>query len=504
MLSNFLTFSDGAKFAIIARNLVQNRQFSTDFSFWGENLFATSGIPYLVPNVLSIYFEIFKVGDVGVWYFSISFYFLLAFCAFLLSKALVNKTLGVLSALVVAFNLNIIDYATSGASETLFMAEIALAAYLISFKKKWSDALSFLVLIAMYFSRPQAFIFIAGLVLFWLINRFGFKKSFISFFALGLLAIVIDNFIIYPLSFVYPVTPILSRGLQSILTYSPDMAVSDGLRGAASSTLTYIDVSKKVFYNLYNFYKALPEIMNPYLFALFVIGMFNWDKNKLLNSFKISTLFMVLATFFVTAITIPFYRYIHPVVPLVYIVAVITLYQIIIHFMISFPIIKYRDLLTKAASIFLVLFFAVGQTVGVLLLDSRFEKRVKNVDKPPIYVPMSYKLKEITDPQMVIVTNLDTWGSWYGERKTIWFPLEPEMILEQIDKIDAIYLTSYKIDDENYYMGQKWREMFNNPKNQKVLSDFKFVGEYEFKPEDNYDKESGKSVLFVKNLSQPK
>lgn len=245
--------------------------------------------------------------------------------------------------------------------------------------------------------------------------------------------------------------------------------------------------------------------MNPYLFALSILGLFSWGKDKLLNSFKITSLFMVLATFFVTALTIPFYRYIHPVIPFIYIIGVITLYEIINN---QQPIIKqipnfkfqilnkYR---TAILTTLLALFFAVGQTLGIIFLDSRFERKTKNVDKPPVYVLMSWKLKVVTDKDQIIVTNLDTWGSWYGERKTVWFPLEPDMILPVQDNIDAIYLTSYKMDDENYYMGQRWREIFENPETQSILPDYKFVGQYEFKAEDNYERENGRAILLVRN-----
>jgi hypothetical protein len=160
---------------------------------------------------------------------------------------------------------------------------------------------------------------------------------------------------------------------------------------------------------------------------------------------------------------IPFFRYLHPVVPLVYIIAVETLVTVVakitdnnylffkqIHTL-KFKITK-RNVITQV-SLLIILFFAVGQTLGIVFLDSRFEKRVKNTGKPPVYVLLSFKLKEITASEDVVLTNLDTWGSWYGERKTIWFPLEPEAVNTKSDQIDAIYLTSYKIADENYFMG---------------------------------------------------
>ena len=486
----FLTFSDGAKFAVIARNLFNGNGFITDFSFWGSPFFGTSGVPYLIPQIMNLFFKFMGVNDLAVVSFSFFFYLLLIIFVFLLGKKLFGELVGVISALAVAANLNFIDYATSGASETLFMFEIVLALYLLSFKKIWINFLGFITLGIMYFSRPQAFIFIAGILFFFVILRWGFKKGILYFLGLGISGFLIDKFIIYPLSFKYPLTPIFMRGLQSILTYSSGMAVSDGLRGAVSSTLTLSDIFKKVFYNLYNFYKAIPEIMNPYLFALFVIGLF-----KKPSPFKISVLFMVCLTFLVTALTIPFYRYLHPIVPLIYILGIATLVQIISSFAENMKL-KDKSRYVVVISTILVLFFAVGQTLGVLFLDSRFERKLHNIDKAPIYVEMSYKLKEITGKDDVILTNLDTWGSWYGERKTVWFPLEPEMIIPKENEIDAIYLTSYKIDDDNYYMGEKWREMFNNPEEQIILPNYKFAGEYEFKAEDNYEREVGRAILF--------
>jgi hypothetical protein len=218
--------------------------------------------------------------------------------------------------------------------------------------------------------------------------------------------------------------------------------------------------------------------MNPYLFALFVIGMI-----KKISTFKISVLFMVVTTFLVTALTIPFYRYLHPIVPLIYIISVATLFEIVKN---------------KKALIFLILIFCVGQTLGNIFLDTRFKNNLVNKNKPPVYAVLSYKLKEVTNKNEVVLTNLDTWGSWYGERKTIWFPLEPEMIIPYEDKIDAIYLTSYKINDDNYHMGKAWREIFENPKNQKVLPNFKYVEEYNFSADDNYQKDSPRAILLIK------
>lgn len=475
---SYLTFSDGAKFALIARNLLEGKGYMTDFSFWGNPLFVTGGIPILLPYIMSFFMKVFGTTDFAVIMFSFTFYILLIVSVFLLARKLYSSFVGFLSSIAVASNINFLDYATSGASETLFAFEIVISMYLLSFKKLWINFIGFIALIAMYFTKPQAFMFIAGILLYWLILRLGTKKGLLTFLGFGLLGVLVDKFILYPLSFKYPVTPIFFRGIQAILTYSSASAVSDELRGNIGSTLTLLDVVKKTFYNLYNFYKAVPQILNPYLFALFLIGLF-----KKQSPFKISVIFITAITVLVTALTIPFYRYIHPIIPLVYIVAVATLADF---------------LKNKKYLILVITIFAVGQTLGVLFLDSRFENKLHNLNKPPIYVLMSDKLEEVTNKDNLVLTNLDTWGSWYGNRKTVWFPLTPDYLSTFESGIDVIYLTSYKMDDDNYYMGKEWREIFNNPRDQKILLNYKFFGEYEFKANDSYENENGKSVLLVK------
>ena len=500
---NFLTFSDAAKYALVAKNLLSGLGFSTTFSFWGNTLFSTSGISFVPPYLISLFMEIFGVGDKPVLYFSMFSYLLLIISIYLLGKKIFGKLVGVLSALAIAANVNYIDYATSGATEPIFAFEIVFGMYLISLKKKWATLISLFVLVAMYFTRPQAFIYVAGLLMYWLISRFGIKKGSLYFVSMGMAGFIIDKFVILPLSSKYPLTSIFVRGMQAIFTYSSSTAVSDSLRGAAGSTLGISEVAKKVFYNLYNFYKALPDIANPYLWGMFFIGLFHRSKEKLNDSFKLSVLFMLLMTLLVTALSIPFYRYIHPIIPLVYLVAVETLVFVIT------KIFNNKKIIILVSSI-LILILCIGQTLGVLLLDSRFEAKTHNVGKAPVYVELSKILKNNTDVDQIVVTNLDTWGSWYGERKTVWFPLETKMLIDEKTgqiPFDAIYLTSYKMDDDNYRMGEGWRLIFNNPESPskwtcdgcaEIAKEFILKDVYKVSAADNYERENATGVLLIK------
>jgi 4-amino-4-deoxy-L-arabinose transferase-like glycosyltransferase len=495
--NSFVSFSDSAKYADIANNIVEGNGYSRSFTFFSgiknSNDFKSTWLadwpPPVTPLLISLSFKVFGVSDLSLKITTILFFMftLLVVCVF--TRRMYGDLAAVLVFFAIGFNHTLLKYAVSGGTEIIFIFEIVLGFYLLSLSKKWANLLTLLLSMLMYLTRPQFFIFCFGFLIYYLLNKYTFKKGFLVFMSLIAAWMVVDVTILSKFNgtgFLYSVFSFSSYGLSNV-------SASDQLRGVAGQ-INFQQVISRLLYNLYNFYKALPEISNPYLFGFFAVGLFPFfaktsnDKDKLQNTFKISVLFVTLLTFFVTALTVPFYRYIHPIIPLVYIIGVGTLVNIYIDS-------KYKVIITT----FLILFFAVGQTVGIIFLDSRFERKMTNADKAPIYVLQSRILKDVTVKDDVIVTNLDTWGSWYGERKTIWFPLTPNHLSESDLNIDAIYLTSYKMDDENYYMGKEWREIFENPEKQTILPDYKFVAEYEFKAEDNYERENGRAVLLVRN-----
>ena len=148
--------------------------------------------------------------------------------------------------------------------------------------------------------------------------------------------------------------------------------------------------------------------------------------------------------------------------------------------------------------------------MGILFLDSRFERNTHNIGKPPVYVVLSQLLKANTNPSQTVVTNLDTWGSWYGERKTVWFPLEPKQLIDPATgkiPFDAIYLTSYLIDDQNYYMGEDWRQIFNNPKDStkwicdgcpEIAKEFTLMRVYQVNAGQDYERQGASAILLIK------
>ncbi len=494
----YLNFSDSAKYADIAKSLFNGLGYRSDFSFFGGAP-ATSPV---MPYSIAAFFRIFGAGDFTVVVTSFSYFILTLVFVYLLGKKIFkSKLIGVLSTLAVGFSYDLINYATNGASESPFVFEIVAASYFLSIKKKWANIVTVFLLVLMYFTRPQAFIYIVGIIFYWLLSNFKIKKALIYFAGILVAGALVDYFVLMPLSGKHFLYSIIGRGVYS--SFNQTSVASDALRGAAVADGGMMQTLKNIFYNLYNFYKLLSQIISPYLFAIFTVGLFLKSKSKEISSFKIASVFMVLVTLLVTAASIPFYRYIHPIIPLVYIIAVGTLVKIL-----ESQIIKQKFVIL--ASTFLILLFGVGQTLGVLLLDSRFEAKTHNVDKPPVYVELSKILKENIDPNQVVITNLDTWGSWYGERKTVWFPLEPKQLIDPATgkiPFDAIYLTSYLIDDANYYMGTDWRMIFENPGDSKkwtcegcggIAKEFTLKGVYSVSASEDYERASASAILLIK------
>ncbi|KKS95343.1 MAG: hypothetical protein UV71_C0008G0015 [Microgenomates group bacterium GW2011_GWC1_43_13] len=499
----WIHFSDAAKFADIARNIIQLRQYVSNFGFWGGNSIAMAIQP-VMPLSIAAFFKILGVSDFAVIATSFLYFLLTLVFVYLLAKKVFGSNLVAwLSTIAVGSNYDLIHYSTSGASESPFIFEIVAATYFVSLNKKWGTVLGLVFLVLMNFTRPQAIIYILGLVIYYLFLNLHWKKA--TLYSLGTLVLGALAYFFFS-----------RQGAIAISQNLPGVAVSDSLRGGVQS-VRFLTLFKKVFYNLYNFYKLLPQIMSPYLFTLFVIGIFKWGGEKVQDSFKVASIFMVLATFLVTALSIPFFRYIHPIIPLVYVIAVGTLVGIISKFELlnskQIPNSKAQFLnrhFTVIVSTFLILLFGVGQTLGVLVLDSRFERNTHNVGKPPVYVQLSYLLRDNTSKDQVIITNLDTWGSWYGERKTVWFPLTPKQLIDPATgkiPFDAIYLTSYLIDDENYYMGPDWRLIFNNPSDPKkwtcegcgeIADEFTLKGVYQVSSSENYERQEASAIFLIK------
>jgi 4-amino-4-deoxy-L-arabinose transferase-like glycosyltransferase len=496
----YLTFSDSAKFADIARNLANGSGLGSNFAPFDTRFLNIEGLlpisaPPLLPILIAMGFKIFSIHDFVVVLLSGILYIASALILYFIGKKYFNQLVGFLASLAFIFDFNLLNYASIGASESLFIFEILLTILLFSQKKKLLNLLGFLILIALYLTRQSAILYIFGLSFFYTLLNFQKIKDIIR-----ATCIFIFGYIVYEIFankyanglIIY--SPLFSF-FNSAVNFSPSIASTTSLRGGeVNSVLSIKPLASKIFYNLYNYYKLLPDILSPYLGGLFLFSFFRTENNREQKIFRFISLLLIIVTFLSAAAVLPLFRYIHPIIPFVYLLGIEMLVWIL-------QKISTDEKKVWVSALLLVGFFIMGQTLGKVFLDSRFIRSHTNRDMPPVYVGLSRILKEKTKPDNLIITNLDTWGTWYGERKTIWFPIEPEQLKSGLANIDAIYLTSYKIDDENYFMGNSWRQAFLNPENIQdsfLRNNFKVAGTFEIKPGETYEREGATAILYIK------
>lgn len=346
----------------------------------------------------------------------------------------------------------------------------------------------------MYLTRPQAIIFIAGLAIFIALRKTSIKK--VAFFTLfmGAVTLLADILILSPIYERTGFTPFLLRGLHAVRAQAFDTSPSLTLKGEpVATTYDLLNILKKLFYNTYNFYRRIHDILSPYLFFTFVIGIFLPTKNKELKNLQITTLLVTTGSILAAALTIPFFRYIHPVVPLVYILGCGSLYVLL-----------NKVKLHKIFFSILIFVFVLGPSLGVIVVDSRFKNDRVNIGKPPSYAVLSDELKKRTENYDIVLTNLDTWASWYGERKSVWLPHSITYLEDIKDYLSAntIFVTDYLADDENYLLGEDWKGLLENPEsiNDTFLSAFNSYEIITIPASDTYENIELKAVLFKKTI----
>lgn len=488
-----LTFSDGAKIADIARNITLGNGYGGYFSSFGADkdilshlelsIFPRFDRQPLMSFFMSLVFKLFGVNDLSVIITSTLFYLLTIIVLFLLVSKIVDQKLGFIVSLAFMYFLPFWEYSLNGASETLFTLEVVLSLYFLSFNNKKVNILGLLVAITSYFTRPQGFILIAVCTLLFILNNFKFKKAIAYFFLILVSGILVDLFLFSRFTNKSYFYSVINKGVDVSVMYTSVAPATTKLRGYIDSAEVFnknlLVVLKKSIYNMYNFYKLMPEILSPYIFSFFIASLFVKEKSRKIAIIKYLILLTLILFIIFASLSIPFFRYIHPLVPLVYLFGIKFIYDYL-----------------KERTIWIVLFLIVFQALGVIFLDSRFIKNTKNINLQSIYVLLSKQLQLETTDKDVIATNIDTWGSWYGERRTVLLPDDTKLV--DNSGFTHVYITSYKINDENYLLNDSWKVVLDNPEHQEVLNNFKLVKKFEFETYNNYENEFGYAVLLKK------
>ncbi len=493
-----LTFSDGAHYAIVARQLVTTAKWQDLYSFWDGSLYQLQQIGHFKPTVLpltslsiAVSFLIFKISNLSAIIPGIVFTSLSATLLFLFSRKYLPVIFAFLSSMVFITFQPVLDYATSAASEPLFTFLVLLSIYLIDNRK---TIFGILILILSLAVRQHGIFYIFGLILALIFNLPDSKrnKALIYFF----ISIPVSILIIFFLS--GSKIPFISylpfREFQALIAHSsvsPDNTLLRSDQEALSFpiliTKFFHPIFTKIIYNLYNLLKLLPQIFPPYLIPFAFIALFGSQRLKFIKHFFISSF---LINLLVIAASVPSFRYFHPFLPFVIFFAT---YQIIK--------IKSRfNLILLYLLIFLVL------PISSLVLDQRFYKNTHNFGKPSAVKLLSSSLKTQTPGDAVILTNLDAWGSWFGKRTTILFPLSPANLEEQVrllkgNNVNFIYITSYKANDANHFVSPGWQSLLKTPPqlNNDFLSKYyQIINASTYPPQSNFDNLKLSAILLKK------
>lgn len=488
----YLTFSDSAKFAQTALNLISDRGLKVSHSFFSLKRISSGSIfpANLLPLpswLLSFIFRLFPATDTTIALVGLFLFVLSAFLVFLIGKKLHSIKTGIISSLLFLSSLFFQEYALNFTSETIFIFLILLFIYLLLLPKKLKLS-SLVPLFLMFLTRQQASVFLGSALLTFLVvflfSKASKKKK--TSVLLGTLLLFILGIFISRLTFGSIFSPIRIIGSFKIATGSN---FGSYIRGGGYSSLNLFELSSKIFYNFYNFIKAPERLAFVPIFFLFIYSLFVKSKKKETGYFKIFTVVSLFSFLLAASATLPNARYVHPVIPLVMICAAVGLVELI------------GNLPSKIRNIALVVLslFIIFPTIGHLTLDARFRAQQFNTDKPPVYRVISSVMADNIDQGHLIITNLDAWAAWYEGLTTMWFPLEIGMLEGYEDKVDYIVITNYKEDDGDFVLGD-WAEMVYSPleiKNEFLKDNYDLLTTFEITADQVYENQSYQGTILV-------
>lgn len=481
----FLTFSDSAKFAEAAKNLYLHHQFQIHHSFFNPDLISgfTSGAgfkPSFLPFNSYFLAQIFRfapINDNTVAITGLTFLLGSALLVYLISKKVTSHNLPSLFAvLLFLVNKYFVEYALNFTTEITFIFFLLLAIFLLIRRKLILKLLSLLPLLVLFYIRPQAAVVILALfstaILFYL-SKGNFIPKLIK---LSLLVALIFLLIGIRYKFNYAV---LLGGYAGSLNLPTDNVQGLYLRGGARQELSLAQIFSKTFYNLYNYLRdpsrLFPPLLGlPFLLSFFVGHKKNYSK-KFITYFSLTSLSLFLLA---ASATLPNARYIHPVVPIVFIIASASLFSLSHSKSIKYPTLT-----------FIVLaFFTILPNLGYFTLDYRFRAQQYNIDKPPVYQLISQDMASVISSNQLTITNLDAWASWYQGLTTIWFPYSPDLLADSLDNISYIALTDYNTTDADFALGP-WQTVLDHPdhpEDELISSNFTLVKSFTIPASSNY------------------
>lgn len=484
--SHQLLFVDSARYADLARNWVNGGGYTSSFSFtpleppsqWGWS----SSLPYIHTIFIALFYKIFGVGDLAVILESTFFFIAGVPLVYLIGRKLFNSRVALFSSLFYLFTPQLLNFAKDGASEPVFIFELLLISYLILRKDKVGLPLASFISALASFTKLQSAVFIPIFLLWVVLTSQNKLKEIFLYLSFPLIGFLLIQFGVIPSIFSLDRLPIFLLLQQSSL-FPGDLLPRSGV--AENLPLSFFAenirvIFSKVFYNIYNFYKiifsfegALPRLAPPIIAITFILSALKFATNekKDVKTFRLAVFLMVLVSTILASATSPHIRYVQFTLPFIILLSVDLLDQV------------FEKILSNAKQAYISLLltltaFLIFPFIGTWIIDNRFNSVHFNTGKPYAHKQLGIKLGLLTDREDIVITNLDTWGSWYGKRRTILIPSDYKS-LEELDKkvkISRIFLTDFQRDNEDHPLSGDWGVLYDtqeNITNKYILDNFK-------------------------------
>jgi 4-amino-4-deoxy-L-arabinose transferase-like glycosyltransferase len=483
-----LTFSDSAKFAQAALNLIRGQGLQVSHSLFSSQLLSSFSPGTLFPVsflplpswILSFVFKFFPATDNTIAFIGLKFFLLSVLLVFFIGKKLHSVKAGLVSATLFLSTIFFQEYAHNFASEILFIFEILLFVYLLLLPKKFK-LLSLIPLAAMFYTRQQASVFLGSFLialLFVFITKV--KKIKWRLVITAISVIILGIFINYS-----------AIKISGSFNIGASSNFGSYIRGGEYQSLGLTVFASKIFYNFYNFLKAPERLASPVVFFLFIFNLFIKPKNIKLRWFNPFTLISLSLFTLAASATLPNARYVHPIIPLVMIAASIGLVELV----------KNIPVKLQNFSLIALMFFITLPTIGYYTLDARARAQQFNIGQPLAHKQIASVMAENIPKGHLIITNLDAWAAWYEGLTTMWFPLEINMLEGHQDKVDYIVITNYKENDGDFALGE-WNSLLNQPSavtNIFIKEYYHLIKTIDIKAEQIYENQPYYGVIYQRN-----
>ncbi len=451
-----LTFSDSAKTADSARFLLSNGYVATHHSFFDstgavlENYKPPGGFMLSTPPAMTYLFAfLFKflpIADSTLSVVGMVMFVLSSLLLFSISKKITGGEGGMTLTIMFATNLFLLEYSVNLTSEIVYIFEILVATRLLLSDKLGFVLLSIFPLVLMYFTRAQAMLVYLSLgitFVYWVIVKIASRKKKLAFmFTLCFFAMVAIKFFNY------------GHHLGAIM-YKPGLNPGLYLRGDVNREyLTPTEVVAKVVYNTYNFIRFPQRIIEPWVMFFCLVGVFPMIRKFKSRIFTVGVFSLFCLHVYAAALTIPNARYVHPALPLLFVIANLGINEIVIRHQIQ----RLRIFLA------LVTVLLSFNYIGHVLIDYRFRKNTLNIGKPTAVREISKEAARLIPANNLTITNLDAWAAWYQGITTMWFPTDLKHLSQMsgADKVSYILITSYKSEDGDFALND-WSELLSKP-----------------------------------------